>query len=180
MGMQTKEFFSNTARTVALVAVVSAACSYAIVRSFPYRIHEGLYTWYLWAQWLQPLTMIIGAVAAVCAFQLGTRSRQRVPIILAVVGCVFLILSIAQSEAHSGPNPQTWCYNNLRKIDSAKEQFAIDSHITNAALTGAQISKYIERGFDSLKCAKHGTYTVGEIGKEPRCSFHGSISEMHP
>jgi len=127
------------------------------------------------------LTMIVGAVAAVYAFHLGICSRQRVPIILAAVSCVFLSLSIAYSGAHSGPNPQAWCYFNLRKIDSAKEQLAIDSKMTNGAtLTDAQISKYVERGFDSLKCAKHGTYAVGEIGKEPHCSVHGSISEIWP
>jgi len=126
--------------------------------------------------------MIVGAVAAVYAFHLGICSRQRVPIILAAVSCVLLCLSIVHSGApHSGPSPQTWCYNNLRKIDSGKEQFAIDSQMTNGvALTGAQISKYIERGFESLKCAEHGTYAVGEIGKEPHCSVHGSISEIWP
>jgi len=80
---------------------------------------------------------------------------------------------------HSGPNPEAWCYNNLRKIDAAKYQLAEKNNLTNGTVvTSEQISPYIEGGFASLKCAEHGQYVINPIGTEPRCSFHRSMSEM--
>jgi hypothetical protein len=115
----------------------------------------------------------------VSAVILGISSRQRLPIVLAVMSCALLLFSISQGGVHSGPHPQTWCYNNLRKIEAAKSQFRSENNLTSgAAVNGAQISKSVDGGFDALECAEHGNYTIGAIGTEARCSVHGSISEM--
>jgi hypothetical protein len=95
------------------------------------------------------------------------------------VSFVLISFSVVYRPVQSGPNPQAWCYNNLRKIEAAKLKFASEKQLTNgAAITGGQISKYIDGGFDTLECAEHGHYTIGAIGTESRCSIHGSISEM--
>ena len=170
---------SNVARTLGVIAAVSAACTFAMTISLPYRIHQGIYTWYLWTERLLPFTGLITLAAIVFALVLGISSRQRLPIALAAMSCVILLFAISHGAVHSGPNPQAWCYNNLRKIEAAEFQFVSEIHLTNgAAMTGSQISKYIDGGFEMLECAEHGKYTIGVVGTEARCSVHGSISDM--
>jgi len=50
------KFLGNTARILGMVAAVSAACTCGMVISLPYRIHQGIYTWYLWTERLLPFT----------------------------------------------------------------------------------------------------------------------------
>ena len=58
-------------------------------------------------------------------------------------------------------------------------RIAAENLLTNGTvIPGGRLSKYIDGGFDSLECVKHGNYTVNAIGIEPRCSVHGSMSEM--
>jgi hypothetical protein len=173
------KLFNNSARTLGVIATLSAASTFAMTISLPYRIHQGIYTWYLWTERLLPITAIISLVAMVSALVLGISSRQRLPIALAALSFVILVLSIGYGGPHSGPNPQAWCYNNLRTIEAAKFQLASENNLTNGAvISPKQLSKYIGGGFDALECAEHGKYTIGAIGTEPRCSFHGSMSEM--
>ena len=174
-----RKFSSNTASILSIIAAVSAACTFVMTISLPYRIHQGVYAWYLWTERLLPFTSLIALVAMLCAFVIGIGSRQRLPTVLAAISCALLVFSVTHGGVHSGSNPQAWCYNNQRKIEAAKFQLASDNHLTNgAAATGAQISKYIEGGFDGLECAENGKYAVRAIGTESRCSVHGSISEM--
>src|SRR5881392_216203 len=173
------KFLSNSARTLGVIAAVSAACTVVMTISLPYRIHQGIYTWYLWTERLLPFTSVTTLVAMVATFVLGISSRQRLPIVLAAMSCALLLFSVGRGGVHSGPNPQAWCYNNLRKIEAAKFQFASQSHLTNgAAITDGQISSFIDAGFDKLECAERGKYIIGTIGTEARCSVHGSINEM--
>jgi hypothetical protein len=172
-------FLTHTARFLGIVAAASGAATCAMAVSLPYRIGQGIYTWYLWTERLIPFTLVTALVAMVFALTLGIIWRQRLPIALAIVSFVLVSFSVVYRPVQSGPNPQAWCYNNLRKIEAAKLQFASEKQLTNgAAITGGEISKYIEGGFDTLECAEHGQYTIGAIGTESRCSIHGSISEM--
>jgi hypothetical protein len=173
------KLLNNSARTLGVIAALSATCAFAMTISLPYRIHQGIYTWYLWTERLLPFTSLTALVAMMSALALGIWSRQRLPIFLAVMSCALLFFSISHGAVHSGPNPQAWCYNNLRKIEGAKLRFTSENQLTNgAAITGAQISNYIDGGFNTLVCAEQGNYTIGVVGTEARCSAHGSISEM--
>jgi hypothetical protein len=65
-------------------------------------------------------------------------------------------------------------------MDAAKGQCALKYGLTNGAtVTSEQISSYIAGGFGNLECVEHGSYTIDLIGIEPRCSLHGSMSEMN-
>jgi hypothetical protein len=75
------KILNSSARTLGIIAVVSAACTIAMTISLPYRIYRGIYTWYLWTGRLVPFTSITALVAMVCAFVLGISSRQRLPIV---------------------------------------------------------------------------------------------------
>lgn len=72
------------------------------------------------------------------------------------------------------------CLANLKQIQGAVEQWALENRITNAAhrVTIADISggadKYIKQSINAeLKCSAGGTYSVTTVGEEPRCSVAG-------
>jgi hypothetical protein len=77
---------------------------------------------------------------------------------------------------HSGANPGSWCFNNLRKIDGAKAQLEQAKNLTNGTpVTIVEISPYVEGGIEGLKCYEKGKYSIGLVGTAPRCSVHGSL-----
>lgn len=69
------------------------------------------------------------------------------------------------------------CQGNLKQLESAKEQYAMDQRLTNgAAVTmGNLVPDYIKR---TLTCPSNGAYTVGDVGADPECS--GDASHVLP
>ena len=64
------------------------------------------------------------------------------------------------------------CINNLRQIDAAKNQWALENSKTNGVTPTAQdLSPYIKGGFESLHCVAGGNYTIGPVGQNPTCSI---------
>ena len=164
--------FRSLARVLGLIAIVLVAITFILDKSLPYRIGPANYAQFLWVGRLALASIAV----VILALLSGIAARQWFSVAL-IVFSMFFLLSIG--GPHSGPNPEAWCYNNLRKIDAAKNQLAEKNNLTNGTLvTSEQISPYIEGGFASLECAKHGNYIINPIGVEPRCTFHGSMSEM--
>ncbi len=67
------------------------------------------------------------------------------------------------------------CANNLRRIQTAKEQWALAQHRPNgASVTEADLAPYL--GGDGLpKCPSGGSYTINPIGTDPVCSIPGHV-----
>ena len=64
------------------------------------------------------------------------------------------------------------CINNMRQIDSAKEQWALENgKSTEDEPTEAEVAAYIRSSFP--QCPSNGTYTIGDLGHLPSCSEHG-------
>ena len=160
------------ARVLGNVAIALGILNFILDKFLPYRIGPSYYTFYLFTEALT----IISLGVVILALFVGVASGQWRPCILAVAGLVMLF---SMNPVHSGANPEAWCFNNLRKIEAAKEQLAEDKNLTNGTVvTSEQLSPYIEGGFASLECAKRGEYSINPIDTEPRCTFHGSMSEM--
>jgi outer membrane lipoprotein-sorting protein len=65
------------------------------------------------------------------------------------------------------------CINNLRQIDAAKNEWALEKGKANGTLvTEADITPYIMGGV-LPKCPAGGTYTIGKVGEKPTCSIPG-------
>ena len=68
------------------------------------------------------------------------------------------------------------CIANLKQIDSAKEQWAMD----NRAATGAAVAmsdiagSYMKGPATGPVCPGGGTYTVNAVGTDPACSLAGA------
>ena len=67
------------------------------------------------------------------------------------------------------------CVGNMQYIDAAKEQWAYATHTTNGPVDIPGASIYMKGGMP--RCPAGGTYTVGELGDDPRCSIHRSMHD---
>jgi prepilin-type N-terminal cleavage/methylation domain-containing protein len=60
------------------------------------------------------------------------------------------------------------CINNLRQIDGAKEQWALEKkQAPNAAINQAEVDEYIKGG--TPLCPAGGNYTYGNVDVDPLC-----------
>jgi hypothetical protein len=78
----------------------------------------------------------------------------------------------AQTQAS---NEQTSCMNNLRQIEAAKNEWALETgKTTGAEPTEQDLLPYLTGGVFPV-CPAGGVYTIGAIGTPPSCSIHGSL-----
>jgi hypothetical protein len=88
--------------------------------------------------------LLVGFVVAIVvpAFVAGTRFRQANP-----------------------------CINNLRQIESAKDQWKLENNKKDGdVVTEADLKPYFVNG-NFPKCPAGGTYIIGRIGEDPKCSI---------
>jgi hypothetical protein len=66
------------------------------------------------------------------------------------------------------------CINNLRLIDGAKQQWALDNQkSSNAIPTWNDLVSYLGRGPNAAlpTCPNGGVYTISSLSKPPTCSI---------
>jgi len=67
------------------------------------------------------------------------------------------------------------CINNLRQIDAAKQQWALENNRSaNAVPTAQDLLPYFPSGLFPV-CPSGGTYTINAVGVLPTCSFPGHV-----
>jgi hypothetical protein len=66
------------------------------------------------------------------------------------------------------------CVNNLRYIDGATQQWALENHkTTNDVPSWEDVRPYLSRDGKIPTCPHGGTYTLGRLDKPPTCSYPG-------
>ena len=115
-------------------------------------------------------------ILAVC-FLMGCQTVKNKP---PVVSATSVTNSVPEGYRVSFANA---CILNLRMIDSAKKQWALEHNATNGEIvTMAQLTNYISvtlmPKFTPI-CHAGGTYTIGKIGEAPTCSLGTTISPAH-
>jgi hypothetical protein len=71
------------------------------------------------------------------------------------------------------------CINNLRQIDGAIQQWALENQKSaNSPVTAQDITPYLKNGFPS--CPAGGTYTLSTVGQMPTCSIPGHALPVAP
>jgi hypothetical protein len=89
---------------------------------------------------------------------------------VAVVGALSAIAIPNFVKARTA-SQQNACINNLRQIDAAKQQWALEKGKTATDVpTWDDIQPYIGR---ILHCPVGGTYTINAVGEKPTCSVPG-------
>jgi general secretion pathway protein G len=109
----------------------------------------------------------------------GTRMRANkgftlveIMIVVAIIGLLAAIAipSFIQARTTSQTNA---CINNLRQIDAAKEQDAIENNLINGGAS-VDVTIYIKGGA-MPNCPANGAYTAGAVGTDPVCSVAGHV-----
>jgi hypothetical protein len=92
-----------------------------------------------------------------------------------ILTLTLVIAAIALPATRSGgrcKDVKYSCINNLRQIDGAKEQWALENKKSAGAPTvPEEILQYIKGG--KVVCPKGGIYTFGPVDSAPRCSIAG-------
>jgi prepilin-type N-terminal cleavage/methylation domain-containing protein len=99
--------------------------------------------------------------------------------IMIVVAIIGLLAAIAIPSFVKARNTsqQNACINNLRQIDSGKEQAAMAHHLSDAAaVSTATVNTYIKGGAPT--CPGGGAYTYNVIGTAPACNITSPTSHV--
>jgi len=82
----------------------------------------------------------------------------------------------ASPGASTEVNQRNACINNLRQIDAAKNEWALEKGKPNGTpVTEADIKPYIKLDANGNlpTCPSGGKYTIGKVGEKPTCSIPG-------
>jgi hypothetical protein len=107
-----------------------------------------------------------------------TRTREKLIVVAVVAVYLFLLCAVVLPNfiRARSTSAQNACINNLRQIDGAKQQWALENNITNDAKPSwANVQPYMGRGSqgESPKCPQGGTYILGRLSELPSCSIGG-------
>ena len=92
-------------------------------------------------------------------------------IVVAIIGLLAAI-AIPNFVKARGTAQTNACINNLRQIDGAKEQWALEKKKSSGSSSvDTEIEAYIKGG--APKCPAGGTYTYGAVDTSPSCSITG-------
>jgi len=105
-------------------------------------------------------------------------------IVVAIIGllCAIAIPNYVRARANSQASA---CINNLRQIDGAIQQFAIENQKTLGASVNYpnDLTPYVKLNSSSSipGCPANGTYSVSPVGIEPSvlCSLGTTVSPPH-
>ncbi len=97
-------------------------------------------------------------------------------IVIMIVGLLAAIAAPMFSRSRDSAQ-RTACLNNLRQIESAKDQWAIATgKASGDALDESEVDTYIRKGRPD--CPTKGTYTYGPVGSLPTCSLGISLGHQ--
>jgi hypothetical protein len=97
---------------------------------------------------------------------------------LAVVIGFFIYLTFRPSYLRYGHPPKISCINNLRQIDGAKQQWALEHNAaSNAVPVWSNIQPYLGRGTGGTLpvCPAGGIYTINSLTNAPTCSIKDHV-----
>ena len=98
-------------------------------------------------------------------------------IVVAIIGLLAAIAipNFVRARTTSQTNA---CINNLRQIDGAKQQWALENHQTStAAPASAALRPYLGRGTAGSwpQCPAAGAYTIGNVSTAPTCNINNHV-----
>jgi prepilin-type N-terminal cleavage/methylation domain-containing protein len=93
-------------------------------------------------------------------------------IVVAIIGLLAAI-AIPNFMRARATSQQNACINNLRQIDAAKKEWALENGKAGGDVpTMADLTPYFKDGKFPV-CPASGTYTIGAVTNPPTCSIPG-------
>jgi type II secretory pathway pseudopilin PulG len=98
-------------------------------------------------------------------------------IVVAIIGLLAAIAIPSFVKARN-TSQQNACINNLRIIDSGKEQYAMAARLSDGAgIITASVNDYV-KGTTTPICPGGGTYDYSNIGSNPECNITTPTSHI--
>lgn len=111
------------------------------------------------------------------------------PLFLAIItglvafGIYFVVIEPMSHRHARVTTPANACINNLRQIDAAANQFALEHNKTNGDAINfpADLTPYIKltRDYKVPSCPSGGTYHISTVGEVPACSLSNTVNPPH-
>ena len=109
-------------------------------------------------------------------------ARIRLILFFSGIGILVAIalLNFIKARSASSSNP---CINNLRQIDAAANEFALEHHLTNGSPINFpdDLTPYIKLTKDGKipPCPQGGVYSIKKVGDTPTCSLGTTVNPPH-
>lgn len=101
----------------------------------------------------------------------GGFTMIEIMIVVGLVGMLAVIAIPSYVRARYRSQVST-CLNNLRQIDGAKAQYAIEAHVTTGtSIQDDDLDVYLKTPMDEIQEPADGDYTVNDVGVQPECSI---------
>ncbi|MFA5146060.1 MAG: prepilin-type N-terminal cleavage/methylation domain-containing protein [Candidatus Omnitrophota bacterium] len=102
-----------------------------------------------------------------------------VEVIIAVaVIAILLSIGLPQYAKTRFSSRKTVCINNLKQIDAAIDQWAIEHNISDGTMPTDDVYNYI-KNTARLTCPSGGTYALHEVGSKPQVTCSLEEGEGH-
>lgn len=101
--------------------------------------------------------------------QNGAFTLVEIMIVVAIIG-LLLAIAIPNFMRARGTTQKNSCINNLRQVDSAKHEWALENRKTDTSTpTTDDLKVYIRKNLFPT-CPANGSYEVNAVNTDPSCS----------
>jgi len=115
------------------------------------------------------------------------KSIIKLGVLCLLVGFILVFLAAVifnfQMGSHSRTSPANACINNLRQIDGAAQEFALEKGKTNGEAINFpnDLTPYIslDKNGKIPSCPQGGVYSIKRVGDIPTCSLSNTVTPAH-